>query len=536
MNALDASRIYLIGHHHSDGGLTPDIVGGKAAHLARLDRLGLRVPPALALPAALCREYMDSGRLPEDFRARLAGAIRQLEDATGCTLGGRRPLLMSIRSSPPTSMPGMLRTILDVGMTDTTVTGLIRRTGNPWLAWDVYRRFTRSYGETVCGYSPSSFDQVAADHLSRAGVEAVQDLDPLAMRELARDSAAALAANGPGAIPVDPLEQVLGAIEAVFASWSSTTARDYRQLNGLDERTGTGALIQTMVYGNSGCRSGSGVGFTRNPATGAPGLYLDFLFNAQGEDVVAGRLAVQDGGALSAAMPDVWAQLSAAAATLEREFLDMQDFEFTVEEGQLYFLQTRAAKRTPWAALRIATDLAAERLIDEDTALGRLDGYDLDSIARVVVQPRPADQPVGHATAASVGVAVGGIVFSAARATELAAERPVILVRSELTTDDIAGLAASEGVLTTFGGRTSHAAVVARQLGKVCLVGCTDLRVDESVPVCRLGGRRFHEGDVLTLDGESGLVYPGALPVVTERPAALEVVAGWREQLANARV
>jgi pyruvate,orthophosphate dikinase len=293
-----------------------------------------------------------------------------------------------------------------------------------------------------------------------------------------------------------------------------------------------------MVFGDSGCRSGSGVGFTRNPSIGARGLYVDFLFNAQGEDVVAGRLPVQDGAELAAALPDVWAQLTAAAAMLERDFGDMQDFEFTVDEGQLFFLQTRSGKRTPWAALRIAADLVREGAIQPQAALRRLAEYDLEAIARVVVQPRADDRPIARAIAAGVGVAAGAIVFSAARAEQRAANGPVILVRDELTTDDIAGIAAAAGVLTTFGGRTSHAAVVARQLGKVCLVGCADLRVDPASAACRIGTRRFHEGDVLTLDGESGLVYAGALPVITERPVdELALVTQWRdEQFANARV
>jgi pyruvate,orthophosphate dikinase len=268
-------------------------------------------------------------------------------------------------------------------------------------------------------------------------------------------------------------------------------------------------LIQAMVFGNAGARSGSGVGFTRSPVTGDDGLYLDFLFNAQGEDVVSGRHAVTDSALLPSLLPDVWNQLQTAKRALEQEFLDMQDFEFTVDEGQLFFLQTRSGKRTPWAALRIAVDLVREGVVDRSTALRRLEPYDLDNVVRVAVRPGPDDLPVGQAVPAGIGAATGEVVFDAKRAQERGAERDVVLVRSELDTDDIAGLSAAVGILTTFGGRTSHAAVVARHLGKTCLVACGDLRVEDAARVCSIGDRLFREGDLITIDGETGLVYAG---------------------------
>lgn len=531
MSDRSESRIYLIGGRQPDEDLTPAIVGGKAANLARLHRLGLNVPPAVALPTALCREFMEGGTLPDDFAARLAGSIRALEHATGATLAGRRPLLVSVRSSPPTSMPGMLGTILNVGLTETGVGALIRRTGNPGLAWDVYRRFVRSYAEADHGGASLLFDRATAEHLAAAGVDTLQDLDPLSLRQLARTYVQLLPTITGKPLPADPLVQITAAVQAVLRSWRSPRACEYRRLNGLDERTGTGVLIQAMVFGNSGPRSGSGVGFTRNPATGERSLYVDFAFNTQGEDVVSGRLPVTDSHLLPLALPHVWAQLQAAQPALEREFGDMQDFEFTVDDGELYFLQTRSGKRTPWAALRIATDLVNEGLLDRAVALERLAACDLTAIARVVVRPGPDDAPIARATAASMGAAAGSVVFDPQRARALAAGHPVILVRAELSTDDVAGLAAASGVLTTYGGRTSHAAVVARQLGKVCLVGCAELRVDEIRRECSLGGRRLREGDVITLDGTTGLVYDGRVPVVTERPEReLAEVAGWQEQ------
>jgi pyruvate,orthophosphate dikinase len=531
MTTADASRVYLIGGRGTGDTLTSSLVGGKAAQLVRLNRLGLNVPPALALPTAFCRAYMDRGALPADFAARLAASLRQLEEATGLTLGGTRPLLVSVRSSPPTSMPGMLGTILNVGLTDEGVGGLIRRTGNPWLAWDVYRRFIRS----ICGAQQAQalapLDRLTAAHLAAAGVERLQDLDPIEMRNLARACAARLPAIAGSLLTLDPIAQITAAVESVLQSWLAPPAREYRRLNGLDERTGTGVLIQAMVFGNSGPRSGSGVGFTRNPATGDRELYVDFLFNAQGEDVVSGRRPVVDSQLLPVELPHVWRELEAAKDALEREFLDMQDFEFTVDEGRLFFLQTRAGKRTPWAALRIATDLVQERILDPATALERLDRYDLNAIARVTVRPGPQDIPLAHGTAASLGVATGHLVFDAERAQRLAREQPVILARTELTTDDVAGLAVAAGVVTTLGGRTSHAAVVARQLGKVCLVGCADVHVDEDGRACAIGARRLREGDVITLDGETGWLYDGPVPIVTERPDdALALVAAWQER------
>ncbi|HEY6892818.1 MAG TPA: PEP/pyruvate-binding domain-containing protein [Rhodanobacteraceae bacterium] len=530
MTTTHTRLIYVVGARPPDAGLTREVVGGKAANLARLDALGLTVPPALALPTALCRDFLARGVLPDGFRARLAAAIRHLERATGCTLGGSRPLLVSVRSSPPNSMPGMLRTVLNVGMTEDAVRGLVRRTGNPWFAWDVYRRFIRSFAETVSGVPPSRFEELASAHLARAGVDALQDLDALSLRELARACVAVMPSTL--AVPTDPLDQIVAAIESVFRSWTAPWAGEYRRLNHIDDDTGTGVLIQAMVFGNSGARSGSGVGFTRNPATGVHELYVDFLFNAQGEDVVAGRLPVSDADSLPVILPDVWMQLTAAADALEREFADMQDFEFTVDEGRLFFLQTRAAKRTPWAAVRTAVDLVQDGLIDEAAALERLDAYDLNEVSRIVLKPGLDDPPIARATPASVGVASGAVVFDAARAQRLGRDQPVIFVSAELSTDDVAALASCAGVVTTFGGRTSHAAVVARQLGKVCLVGCSELRID-GPSACTIGARRFREGDILTIDGESGFIYAGAVPVVTERPEReLSAIAAWRGRMA----
>jgi pyruvate,orthophosphate dikinase len=523
------SDAFFIGARRSDDRLTPEIVGNKAANLARLDRLGLRVPPALALTTALSRDYFGRGALPADFRARLAGSIRQLEDATGLMFGQRRPLLLSVRSSPPQSMPGMLETVLNVGLTEQTVRALIRHTGNPWLAWDSYRRLIFSFADVVHGLDLRPFDALTAAHLAAAGAESVHELDPLSLRDLALAAAELLERAAGRPLARDPIAQLVAAVEAVLQSWHSPRARDYRRMNAMDETIGTGVLVQSMVFGNAGARSGSGVGFTRNPATGADELYIDFLFNAQGEDVVSGRYPVTDAALLAEILPDLYAELAAVRAMLEHEFGDMQDFEFTIDEGQLFFLQTRAGKRTPWAAVRIAADLVEAGVVDPATALQRLAPYDLSAIVRTIVQPRPGDAPLARAIPAGIGVATGGLAFDAARARQLAGRHPVVLARPELTTDDIGGLDAAAGIVTTFGGRTSHAAVVARQLGKACLVGCGDLLVHEAARACSIAGRCFREGDVVTLDGEGGLIYSGEIPVAHERPVdALALIDSWK--------
>jgi pyruvate, orthophosphate dikinase len=526
-------RVYVIGGPHADTGLTAAVVGGKAANLSRLDRLGLRVPPALALDAALCRDYATRGSLPENFRQVLRQALTQLEESAGFTLGGRRPLLVSVRSSPPTSMPGMLETILNVGLTEESVSGLIRRTGNAWLAWDALHRLVRAFAVTVRGCEPAAFDQLTVAQLQRSGAASIQELDALTLRELTRRQIEQLEQIPGAGLPADPLDQIIAAVEAVLRSWHSPRAAAYRALRNIDDASGTGVLIQAMVFGNSGARSGSGVAFTRNPATGDDELYMDFLANAQGDDIVAGRQAITDSGVLQRALPGVWTELQLAKMLLEREFRDMQDVEFTVENGQLFFLQTRPGARTTWASLRIATDMVTSGLLDQATALSRLVSIDLSTVTRTGLQPGPGDVPLARAASAGIGVAIGAVVFDARRAQQMAKEQSVVLLRPDMTTEDFAGLAVAAGAVTTFGGRTSHAAVVARQLGKVCLVGCSTLRVDETSRECTLGTHRLREGDVVTLDGEAGLVYAGRIPIVSERPlSSLALVNAWREAAA----
>lgn len=527
--------VFFVGAHRSDASdAGVEMLGGKAYGLMRMDRIGLPVPPAVVLGTPICREYFAAGeRLPDGFSDLLAGQIRRLEEATGSSFGGaRRPLLVSVRSGAAASMPGMLETVLNIGLNDVTVRGLMRLTGNPRLAWDCYRRLVQSYAEVVGGCRLEPFVRVLERRLHERDARAPQELESLALRALAREYLDMMPALAGEPFPQDPMEQLLAAVEAVFKSWNSRRASEYRRLGGLDERAGTAVAIQAMVFGNAGGTSGAGVGFTRDPASGENALYVDFLANAQGEDVVGGRRSVQGGDTLRRILPAVATELERVRAALETEFRDVQDFEFTVENGRLYLLQTRTAKRTPWAAVRIAVDLVREGLLAPDVALSRIEDIDLDSLERVSLAPGGPRRPMAEATVAGIGVAVGPVALDVDAARQFAERGDTpILVREHSSTEDIAGMAVAAGILTAAGGRTSHAAVVARQLGKVCLVGCRDLSVDLARRVCRLGERQLPEGAALTLDGASGCIYEGRLPVVRERPGeALKVIEGWRRR------
>jgi len=470
MTQLDAEPL-LIGMIGAAPKMSADVAGSKATQLWRMANLGLEVPPAFVLPTGLCTALNEQVR---DSRQALDQGLRKgiarLEAATGRRLGdSRSPLLVSVRSGAAKSMPGMLETILNVGLNDETVHGLIRMSGNPRLAWDSYRRFMQGYAEVVHGVGSADFDRRLSDMMQKEGVERETDLDPEALERLAidfREIASGLSAQA----PKDPMEQLSAAALAVYRSWQSQRAREYRRLNRLDDLKGTAVTVQAMVFGNAGGKSGAGVAFSRSPATGANEFYLDFLFDAQGEDVVSGRRTPSSASQLEARLPQVFKRLQDGARRLEQEFGDVQDIEFTVEDGHLFFLQTRSAKRTPSAALRIAVDLAREGVIDIKTALARVSDIDLDRVGAARFN-HPAE-PIATAISASPGVASGRVAFDSAYAKQLAAAgEPVILVRPDTSTEDVAGFAVSTGILTAIGGRTAHAAVVARQLGKVCLVG-----------------------------------------------------------------
>ena len=526
MNAPDAQAIAsltaptLIGCRSSEptGAIPgPEAIGFKAHNLTRMAALGLPVPPAFVLGTGWCAQ---AERLTS---AAWQDALAALSRTTGQALGDvRRPLLLSVRSGAPVSMPGMMETLLNIGLCDATVPGLLRQTGNPRMVWDAYRRLVAGYGEVVLGLEAALFD---ADLAQVAAGRDERELDFTELRTLTRAHLASVQRATGRPFPQQPQAQLAAAIQAVFASWHAPKARDYRRLKQLDDGMGTAVTVQRMVFGNAGGTSGAGVGFTRHPSSGERQPWVDFLFNAQGEDVVSGRRSAQGHDELAQVAPTVWAELLDATHRLETEFRDMQDFEFTVENGHLYLLQTRNGKRTAQAAARIALDLAEEGLISRTEALARTAELDADhlAVARVVgaADGQPL-QPLAHAVSAAHGVAIGEIALDEARAqARQAAGAPVVLLRPEAETRDIVALDIAQGLLTARGARTSHAAVVARQLGKVCLVGCEALQIDLARRTVRLGDQTLAEGERITLDGNDGAIYRGAAQIVREVPQAL---------------
>jgi pyruvate,orthophosphate dikinase len=418
-------------------------------------------------------------------------------------------------------MPGMMETILNIGLCDLTVGGFLRQTGNPRLVWDAYRRLVATYGEVVAGLPGSLF---TAASTALFGARDEHDLDFAEMRLLTRRFLEVYAQGAGRPFPQTPAAQLSGSIEAVVASWQAAKAREYRRLNKIADTIGTAVTVQRMVFGNAGGQSGAGVGFTRDPASGEPALWVDFLFNSQGEDVVSGRRDAHGHDELSSVLPAVWQALQAAASQLEQVFGDMQDFEFTVQDGRLYMLQTRAGKRTPFAAARIALDLLDAGLIDAELARTRTAGLDRAALAQpcIVAPDGVALVALAHAATASSGVATGEIALDEARAVARhAAGVPVVLVRRDAETSDITALESATGLLTQHGARTSHAAVVARQLGKVCLIGCAELQIDEAAGCIRIGDRTLQVGDLMTLDGNDGSIYAGAVQTEVEYPEAL---------------
>jgi pyruvate,orthophosphate dikinase len=507
----------------SKGG--PTMFGNKAWNLMLMAQAGLPVPPAFVLPTSWCQRAQRP-LLTET----LAAGIAALETATGLGFGAtRRPLLVSVRSGAAVSMPGMMETVLDVGLNLETVEGLIRLTGNPRLAWDSFRRLVQGYAEVVADLPTAPFDALVTAAMVRADADTERELDHRDLRALTLALLECYRTLSGSAFPADPHEQLRSAAEAVFRSWNAAKATSYRRMNGISDDAGTAVTVQTMVFGNAGGASGAGVGFTRNPATGARAFYFDFQFNGQGEDVVAGRHKLRDNDRLRVVLPRIWARLNDTCHALEVLFGDAQDFEFTVQSGALFLLQSRRAKRTDWAALAIAVDMVQEGMLTPKQGLALLHGIDLSAVIRTSFAP-PVPAVLAVAQVASMGVASGAIALDPDAVKRLtAAGTPAILVRRDTVTADIEGMAMAAGILTASGGRTSHAAVVARQLGKVCLVACPDLQIDMAHRQCRIGGTTLQEDDFLSLDGNSGSVYAGRPAAVTERPTrALAVIESWQ--------
>ena len=508
-------------------------LGLKAYGLARMARLGLPVPPAFVLGTPHCRLCSLN---PERYGKSLPGLLEEplhwLQSVTGLGFGeSRRPLLVSVRSGAPVSMPGMMDTLLNIGLCDATIHGLLRLTGNPRLVWDCYRRLIQDFAEVVFAAAPQPFAAALDALLARERVERCQELDCLSLAELSRSYLRLFRELTGKEFPQNPLDQLGLAVKAVFASWNSSRAREYRRLYGISEELCTAVTVQQMVFGNTGGTSGAGVGFTRDPDSGEKRLYFDFLFNSQGEDVVSGRTAGSDARRLFWALPETEQALLDICAALEKEYGDAQEFEFALQDGALYLLQTRTAKRTPWAALRIAVEQVREGVVGKPEALDRLGGLVLGDIRRerLACEEIP---PLGQGEAAGTGVASGPLALDVDAARAFAEQgRPAVLVREEMATADIAGIALAAGVLTLRGNRTSHAAVVARQLGKACITGCSPLRIDASQRSVEFGPWSLAEGELVTLDSNTGRVFAGEVAVVIDYPTPwLEEVESWRRK------
>lgn len=503
-------------------------LGGKGFGLAEMTSLGLPVPPGFVITTAACREYFRTGSVPASLAHEVETALAGLEQARGLRLGDpERPLLLSVRSGAPVSMPGMMDTILNLGATATTATGLAELADESF-ALDSRRRFLESFGSVVLGVDQHEFDAV------RSAVLGEDAGNPARLAELIRAFEKLLADHGKP-VPEDPRSQLMTAIEAVFTSWHSPRARKYRELEGIPEDLGTAVTVQAMVFGNRAERSGTGVLFTRDPNTGHKSLYGDFLFNAQGEDVVSGRCHTEPLTVLPERLPQVWTELTTVVEDLERRRKDMLDIEFTVEEGQLFLLQVRAGKRASAAAVAIAVDLAEEGLISREEALSRIDAANVEQLTRPCLDPSEDRPRIATGLGAAPGVASGAVCLSADDVDDYFDQHDaVILVRPETSPHDLHGMAAADGIVTTRGGLVSHAAVVARDLGVPTVVGAADITVDAAAKCLRIGDRTVAAGEIITVDGTTGAVYLGAVETVPAGTTpALETLLGWADDISG---
>jgi pyruvate,orthophosphate dikinase len=530
MGEAGATRwVYAFGGGRADGhaGMS-ELLGGKGANLAEMSSLGLPVPPGFTMSTEACNAfYAAGGAQPEGLREAVEAAMTALQDQTGKRFGeATDPLLVSVRSGARASMPGMMDTVLNLGLNDETVEGLARLAGDRRFALDCYRRFIQMYSNVVLGLDHHMFEEILDDRRDLLGVTVDTALGAQDWEGVVEEYKGAVERELGVAFPQDPRAQLWGAIGAVFASWMNDRARFYRRMHDIPEGWGTAVNVQAMVFGNLGETSATGVAFTRNPSTGEPALYGEFLLNAQGEDVVAGirtpqaltraaRLEMGDTSpSMEEAMPDVFGEFCEAVASLERHYRDMQDIEFTIERGRLFLLQTRAGKRTAKAALRIAVDLAAEGVISRDEAIMRVEPAALDQLLHPTIDPGAQRDVIATGLPASPGAATGRIVFTAEAAVREGALGPVILVRDETSPEDIRGMHAARGVVTARGGMTSHAAVVARGMGRPCVCGAGELHIDAKAGVMTARGLSLAAGEVVTIDGSTGEVLAGAVKMV----------------------
>ena len=499
-----------------------NLLGGKGANLAEMTNLDLPIPQGFTVTTEACTDYYANGeKISDEIKEQILANIKDLEELMGKKFGDMEdPLLVSVRSGSRASMPGMMDTILNLGLNDVAVDGFAKKTGNPRFAYDSYRRFIQMYADVVMEVPKSFFEKIIDEMKEEKGVKFDTELTADDLKELANKFKAVYkeAMNG-AEFPQDPIEQLMGAVKAVFRSWDNPRAIVYRRMNDIPGDWGTAVNVQCMVFGNKGDTSGTGVAFTRNPSTGEKGIFGEYLINAQGEDVVAGVRTPQPISKLAEDLPECYEKFIEIANRLEEHYRDMQDMEFTIEEGKLYFLQTRNGKRTAPAAIQIACDLVDEGKITPEEAVLRIEAKSLDQLLHPTFDPAAlkAGEVIGSALPASPGAAAGKVYFTAedAKAAGMGGRgERVILVRLETSPEDIEGMHAAQGILTVRGGMTSHAAVVARGMGTCCVSGCGDIKIDEEAKVFSLGGYEFHEGDYISLDGTTGKIYKGDIQTV----------------------
>ncbi len=521
----------------SEGGR--ELLGGKGIGLAEMTQLGVPVPAGFTITTDACRAYMRAGGMPDGLEAEVATHIARLEEKTGKRFGDHDdPLLVSVRSGAAISMPGMMDTILNLGLNDDAVAGLERTTGNARFARDSYRRLIQMYGEVVDGIDGHRFEQALGDLKRARGAQQDVDLSADDLSELIETYKGIYRQETGDDFPQDAQEQLRRAVLAVFQSWENPRAQVYRRTYAIPDDIGTAVNVVQMVFGNKGDRSATGVCFTRNPSTGESGLYGEYLVNAQGEDVVAGIRTPQPIEEMRARLPEAFDQLLETMQRLEQHYRDMQDIEFTIEEGTLYLLQTRSAKRTAAAALRAASDMTNEGLISREDAVARIDPAALDQLLHPMLDPNAEFEVAARGLNASPGAACGAVVLDADTAEERGkAGESVILVGWETTPDDIHGMIQAKGVLTAHGGMTSHAAVVARGMGKPCVAGCEGLEIDMDARTIRIGGTELREGDTITIDGGTGRVIVGEVPLVPPQiNEDFETILGWADELRRLKV
>jgi pyruvate, orthophosphate dikinase len=537
--------VYSFGGGKADGnGKMKEELGGKGAGLAEMTNAGLPVPPGFTIQTEACREYMKQGGVSAEVDRQMEEALRRLEDLQGQKLGtGENPLLVSVRSGAKFSMPGMMDTILNLGLNDQSVESLAKRSNNPRFAYDSYRRLIQMFGSVVLEIEKHAFEEVFDGKKKQKKAKLDTDLDAKALKEVIAEYKKVVKKHTGRDFPQEPHEQLVMARDAVFRSWQNDRAKHYRRINNIDDMLGTAVNVQAMVYGNLGETSGTGVGFTRNPAIGTKEFYGEFLINAQGEDVVSGVRTPVHISQLEKIMPDVYRQLHEITTRLEKHYRDMQDFEFTIQDGKLYMLQTRNGKRTGIAAVRVALQMVDEGLIGKEEAIFRVEPNQLyDFLVPRLDEKNAKVEVLATGLPASPGAAVGQIVFTADEAVEKAGhgakKNPVILVRAETTPEDIHGMEVAAGILTSRGGMTSHAAVVTRGMGKCCVAGAGDIHVDEKKREMQAKGQTFKAGDWISLDGTTGRVIKGKLnsiPPKADDPELLKFM-GWAEPFRTMKV